>query len=110
VSNARDTDQAAGNPPPDAQQVAELLRELAPHVLGTLLRRFGQFDACEDAVQDALLDAVAAWPRQGIPQSPKGWLLTVASRRMIDEVRSHHARRRREQEYAAATRRLDEPP
>ena len=112
MSNARepDADPSACTPPPDAQQVAELLRELAPQVLGALLRRFGQFDACEDAVQDALLEAVAAWPRQGIPQSPKGWLLTVASRRMIDEVRSEHARRRREQEYATATSRLDEPP
>jgi RNA polymerase sigma factor (sigma-70 family) len=110
VSNARDEDQPAGTPPPDAQQVAELLRELAPQVLGALFRRFGQFDACEDAVQDALLEAVAAWQRQGIPQSPKGWLLTVASRRMIDEVRRDHARRRREHEYAVAATRLDEPP
>jgi RNA polymerase sigma factor (sigma-70 family) len=112
VSNTRapNSDQPAGTPLPDAQRVAEIAREHAPHVLGALLRRFGQFDACEDAVQDALLDAIAAWPRQGIPQSPKSWLFTVASRRMIDEVRSEHARRRREQEYAAATRRLDEPP
>ena len=99
-----------GGGPPDAQQVAGLLRELAPAVLGALVRRFGQFDACEDAVQDALLAAIGSWPRDGLPDSPKGWLTTVASRRMIDEVRSEHARRRREQEHAAAGRRTDQPP
>jgi len=86
-----------------------MLRELAPQVLGALVRRFGQFDACEDAVQEALLEAVAAWPGRGVPQSPKGWLLTVASRRLIDEVRSEHARRRREQDHAAATAPLEQP-
>jgi RNA polymerase sigma factor (sigma-70 family) len=88
---------------PSAQRVGELLRELAPGVLGALVRRYGQFGACEDAVQEAMLEAVASWPARGVPDSPKGWLLTVASRRLIDEVRSEHARRRREQEHTAAT-------
>ncbi|HET6500068.1 MAG TPA: DUF6596 domain-containing protein [Amycolatopsis sp.] len=74
----------------------DLLRELAPRVLGTLVRRYGQFDACEDAVQEALLDATQQWPRQGIPENPRGWLLTVATRRLTDYWRSEHARRRRE--------------
>src|SRR5437763_8792276 len=87
---------------PDAQDIGELLRELAPEVLGALVRRYGRFGACEDAVQEAMLEAVTSWPARGVPGSPKGWLLTVASRRLIDEVRSEHARRRREQEDAAA--------
>ena len=85
-----------------AQDIGELLRELAPEVLGALVRRYGRFGACEDAVQEAMLEAVTSWPVRGVPESPKGWLLTVASRRLIDEVRSEHARRRREQEDAAA--------
>ena len=84
------------------QDIGELLRDLAPEVLGALVRRYGQFAACEDAVQEAMLAAVASWPARGVPESPKGWLLTVASRRLIDEVRSEHARRRREQDDAAA--------
>ncbi|MEU4700420.1 RNA polymerase sigma factor [Nonomuraea dietziae] len=83
----------------------ELLRELAPRVLGVLVRRYGQFDACEDAVQEALLAAATQWPKEGVPDNPKGWLVTVASRRMIDEIRSEEARRRREAEQA-----LEEPP
>jgi RNA polymerase sigma factor (sigma-70 family) len=96
------------SPQAEEPTIPELLRELTPSVLGTLVRRFGQFDACEDAMQEALLAAVQAWPAHGRPENPKGWLLTVASRRMIDEVRSDHARRRREQEHAAGAERLDE--
>jgi len=81
----------------------ELLRELAPQVLGALARRYGQFDAAEDAVQEALLAAAKQWPQVGVPESPRGWLLTVASRRMINAIRSEAARRRREQTVAAAT-------
>ncbi len=81
---------------PGARDIGELLRELAPEVLGALVRRYGQFGACEDAVQEAMLEAVTSWPARGLPDSPKGWLLTVASRRLIDDVRSEHARRRRE--------------
>src|SRR6188508_2754107 len=75
----------------------ELLREQAPQVLGAVVRRYGDFDACEDAVQEALLSAAAQWPEQGVPAHPKGWLITVASRRRIESLRSETARRRREQ-------------
>lgn len=77
-----------------------LLRELAPQVIGLLARKHGQFDACEDAVQEALLSAAQQWPEQGIPDSPKSWLATVASRRLVDEWRSESARRRREENDA----------
>ena len=101
---------APGRPGPDPRQIGELLRELTPQVLGALVRRYDQFATCEDAVQEALLEAVAAWPAQGLPQNPRGWLLTVASRRLIDEVRSEHARRRREEGDAAASIPLERPP
>jgi RNA polymerase sigma factor (sigma-70 family) len=77
--------------------VEDLLRELAPQVLGALLRRYGQFEACEDAVQEALIDAATQWPLEGIPESPRGWLVAVASRRLIDGWRSEDSRRRREE-------------
>jgi RNA polymerase sigma factor (sigma-70 family) len=80
----------------------ELLRELAPQVLGALARRYGQFDAAEDAVQEALVAAAEQWPERGLPESPRGWLLTVASRRMINAMRGESARRRREEVVAAA--------
>ncbi|MEV4308935.1 sigma-70 family RNA polymerase sigma factor [Nonomuraea sp. NPDC049624] len=79
-----------------------LLRELAPQVLGVLVRRYEQFDACEDAVQEALLDAAVQWPEQGVPDNPRAWLITVASRRVIDHFRSESARRRREESAAVA--------
>jgi RNA polymerase sigma factor (sigma-70 family) len=74
-----------------------LLRELAPQALGALVRRYGHFDACEDAVQEALLAAAVQWPSQGVPEQPRGWLITVASRRLADQLRSDQARRRREE-------------
>jgi RNA polymerase sigma factor (sigma-70 family) len=74
----------------------DLLRTLAPQVLGLLVRRHGQFDACEDAVQKALLAAALQWPEQGTPTNPRAWLLTVATRRLTDEWRSERARRERE--------------
>ncbi|MEV5712171.1 DUF6596 domain-containing protein [Actinoallomurus sp. NPDC052274] len=74
----------------------DLLRELTPQVLGTLVRRHGQFEGCEDAVQEAVLAATVQWPAEGVPDNPRGWLLTVASRRLIDQMRSDHARRERE--------------
>ena len=82
-----------------------LLRDLAPQVLGTLVRRHGQFDACEDAVQEALLAATFQWAAEGVPENPRAWLVTVASRRLVDEWRSESARRRREESAAVL-----EPP
>ncbi len=74
----------------------DLLRELAPQVLGVLMRRYDGLDSCEDAVQEALLDAATQWPESGQPDNPRGWLLTVATRRLTDMLRSESARRRRE--------------
>jgi RNA polymerase sigma factor (sigma-70 family) len=76
-----------------------LLRELAPRVLGVLVRRHGQFDLCEDAVQEALLAAATQWPANELPANPAGWLITTASRRLVETWRSEAARQRREQNY-----------
>jgi RNA polymerase sigma factor (sigma-70 family) len=73
-----------------------LLRDLAPQVLGALIRRFGDFSAAEDAVQEALLAAALQWPDAGVPENPRGWLYHVAVRRLTDHWRTEHARRRRE--------------
>jgi len=80
----------------DDRRVEPLLRELAPQVLGALARRHRDFGACEDAVQEALLAAAVQWPAEGVPESPRGWLLTVATRRLTDQWRSESARRARE--------------
>ena len=80
--------------------VADLLRELAPRVLGVLVRRNGNFDDCEDAVQEALLAATVSWPVDGVPTNPTGWLITTASRRLVETWRKESARRRREDAYA----------
>jgi RNA polymerase sigma factor (sigma-70 family) len=82
-------------------RVEDLLRELAPQVLGTLVRRHGQFDDCEDAVEEALVAAARQWPDEGVPENPRSWLVTVATRRLVDEWRSQSARRRREARDAA---------
>ena len=82
--------------------VEDALREAAPRVLGALVRRHGHFDECEDAVQEALLAASVQWPREGVPESPAGWLITVASRRLTDQVRAESARRRREEALLVA--------
>ena len=84
-----------------ATAVEDLLRELTPQVLGALVRRHGQFEGCEDAVQEAVLAAAVQWPAEGVPDSPRGWLMTVASRRLIDQLRSDRARRERESATAA---------
>jgi RNA polymerase sigma factor (sigma-70 family) len=84
-------------------EIEGLLRELAPQVLGTLVRRHGDFGTCEDAVQEALLAAALQWPADGVPANPKGWLTTVASRRWIERWRQDAARRRREQTAATLT-------
>jgi RNA polymerase sigma factor (sigma-70 family) len=76
--------------------VEGMLRGLAPQVLGRLVRRHGQFDACEDAVQEALLAAAMQWPSAGVPENPNAWLSTVANRRLTDAWRSERARRNRE--------------
>jgi RNA polymerase sigma factor (sigma-70 family) len=78
-----------------------LLRDLAPQVLGAVMRRFRDFAASEDAVQEALIAASAQWPRDGVPDNPRGWLIQVALRRMTDHVRSEIARRNRETAVAA---------
>jgi len=77
-------------------RMENLLRELAPQVLGAVIRRFRDFAAAEDAVQEALIAAALQWPQDGIPDNPRGWLIQVASRRMTDTLRSGMARRRRE--------------
>ncbi|HEX4340895.1 MAG TPA: DUF6596 domain-containing protein [Polyangiaceae bacterium] len=81
-----------------------MLRELAPQVLGAVVRRFGDFPAAEDAVQEALLVAATKWPDEGVPDNPRAWLIQVAARRMTDALRTELARRRRETTLA-----LDEP-
>jgi RNA polymerase sigma factor (sigma-70 family) len=73
-----------------------LLRELAPQVLGAMIRRFRDFSAAEDAVQEALLAAAVQWPEEGLPDNPRGWLIQVAARRLTDHLRADLARRRRE--------------
>jgi len=73
-----------------------LLRDLAPQVLGAVIRRFRDFSAAEDAVQEALLAAAVQWPDEGVPDNPRGWLIHVAARRMTDHLRADLARRRRE--------------
>jgi RNA polymerase sigma factor (sigma-70 family) len=85
--------------------VEDLLRSLAPQVLGVVVRRFGDFYAAEDAVQEALLAAALHWPVDGLPDNPRGWLIQAAVRRMTDQFRSDQARRRREGVAA-----LQEPP
>ncbi len=85
-----------------ASAVEGLIREHAAGVLGALVRRFGDFDTCEDAVQEALLAAAIQWPRDGVPANPRAWLIRVASRRRIELWRSDAARRRREEAVAQA--------
>ena len=81
----------------------DLLRELAPQVLGVLMRRYAGLDSCEDAVQEALLDAATQWPATGLPDNPRAWLLTVATRRLADILRSESSRRQREDSVYLAT-------
>jgi RNA polymerase sigma factor (sigma-70 family) len=91
--------------------IEDLLRSLSPQVLGALIRRYGDFDLCEDAVQEALLAATLQWPVEGLPANPRGWLATVASRRRTEMWRSESARRRREETaFSAAPRDVDPVP
>lgn len=84
-------------------EVEDLLRRHAPQVLGALVRRYGHFGAAEDAVQEALLAAARQWPDSGVPDNPRGWLIKVASRRLMDQLRADEARRRREEDAARLT-------
>jgi RNA polymerase sigma factor (sigma-70 family) len=87
------------------RETEDLLRELAPQVLGVLVRRFGDFAAAEDAVQEALVAAAQHWPAEGRPDNPRAWLIQTAMRKMTDQLRSEQARRRRETSAA-----MREPP
>jgi RNA polymerase sigma factor (sigma-70 family) len=87
-------------------QIEHLLRELAPQALGAMVRRFHDFASAEDAVQEALLAASVQWPSEGLPENPRGWLIQVASRRMLDYLRSEEARRRRETEVTSEAGRV----
>jgi len=80
-----------------------LLRELAPQVLGAVVRRYGDFGAAEDAVQEALTAAAFQWPRTGAPENPRAWLIQVAARKLTDQIRSESARRRRETKIVLET-------
>src|ERR1700760_29135 len=86
--------------PAPSSGAEDLLRELAPQVLGALVRRFGHFDTAEDAVQEALLAAATQWPAEGIPASPRGWLVTGVLGRLTDLLRAEQARRHREEPAA----------
>jgi RNA polymerase sigma factor (sigma-70 family) len=81
--------------------IEDLLCRHAPQVLGALVRRYGHFDAAEDAVQEASLAVAGQWPAHGVPDNPRGWLIRVASRRLTDALRSEEARRQREERAAA---------
>ncbi|HYM96036.1 MAG TPA: sigma-70 family RNA polymerase sigma factor, partial [Candidatus Sulfotelmatobacter sp.] len=89
--------------PPREPEIEGLLRQLAPQVLGAVVRRYGRFDMAEDATQEALLAAATQWPADGVPANPRGWLITVASRRLTDLLRSEQARQRRENTVAERT-------
>ncbi|MFD7223362.1 RNA polymerase sigma factor [Streptomyces sp. NPDC059892] len=82
-------------------EIEDLLRLHAPQVLGALVRRYGHFGAAEDSVQEALLAAARQWPETGVPENPRGWLIRVASRRLVDQLRADEARRLREETAAA---------
>ena len=96
-------------PPSSDLPIGQLLRELTPQVLGTVVRRFRDFAAAEDAVQEASIAAVMQWPRVGVPDNPRAWLTQVAFRKMADHIRSESARRRRETEVAEEAARAPEP-
>lgn len=88
---------------PSEAELQDLLRHLAPRVLGALVRRYGHFDTAEDATQEALIAAATTWPNEGRPDNPLGWLITVGSRRLTDLLRSEQARQRRQDAAAQLT-------
>ena len=81
---------------------------LIPRVLAGLVRRGEDFDAAEDALQEALLEALRVWPEHP-PRDPRAWLATVATRRLVDARRSEAARHRREEATHAEPRRAPPP-
>src|SRR3712207_4843527 len=83
-------------PSPVGGELESALRAAAPRALATLVRRYGVFDQCEDAVQEALLGALVQWRANGVPEQPVGWLISVATRRLMDGWRRDNARRQRE--------------
>lgn len=93
----------------DRRRIEHLLREETPQVLGALVRRFGRFDAAEDATQEALLAAYRTWPTDGIPAEPRSWLIRVGYRKLVDLLRSEDADRRREHDWIAGDPRLVNP-
>nr|WP_269203921.1 sigma-70 family RNA polymerase sigma factor [Motilibacter peucedani] len=84
------------------------MRELAPQALAAVARRYGDFSDAEDAVQEALATAAVEW-QDALPERPLGWLVTVASRRLVDEYRRNDARRRREDLAASLSIHPDQP-
>jgi RNA polymerase sigma factor (sigma-70 family) len=84
-------------------RLEDVWRECAPHVLAALVRRYGDFDAAEDAVQEALLAASTQWARDGVPDDPRAWLIRVGSRRLLDQWRADQARIERERRLARLT-------
>ena len=84
-----------------AATIAATLREVAPQVLAAVIRRYRDFAASEDAVQEAMIAAAAQWPVSGMPDNPRGWLIRVAAWKMTDAQRSDGARRRRENEVVS---------
>jgi RNA polymerase sigma factor (sigma-70 family) len=92
------------------QTEEHLLRELAPQVLGAVVRRYGDFGAAEDAVQEALTAAAFQWPESGVPENPRAWLIQVAARKLTDQIRSQSARRRRETQIVLEEENVVPPP
>jgi len=82
--------------PVTADAVAAVWRRQAPHVLGALVRRYGDFAGCEDAVAEAMIAAATQWPVDGLPDAPRAWLIRVAARRYVDAMRRDRARAARE--------------
>ena len=80
----------------DPAELSEVWRRCAPDVVAALVRRYGDFGLAEDATQEALLAAAEQWPREGLPRDPRAWLIRVASRRLVDQIRSDRARTDRE--------------
>jgi RNA polymerase sigma factor (sigma-70 family) len=83
-------------------ELEDVWRRESPHVLAALLRRHGDYADCEDAAQEALAAAADQWPRDGVPDNPRGWLIRVASRRLIDQLRSNRSRAVREETVGIA--------